>query len=452
MAILLAGTGALFPRWGREIAGANEACLAVGSTANTRTTLINNQYLAAQQQLASGLYSSRDSYRASDAQYLSDLQALMQSTLIQMAKDDGTGIVPPDLTTALTKLISQMATSNDTINRPTVSATVTAGGSNVGNGFCRVSLIDPSDGKQTDYLIAETITATCTADGYLNGGATSGQEPFTFTGQASAAVQDWNWPQGSGASISINAVDASVRDLILTDGDFEEWGGTGNNTPDNWSTGATATFGTTVIRSAVAPYTGTYNLRIVGDGSQLTTLRQELSLDNLAPDAVYFFNGLAKTTDTAGVLRIRLVDGNNAVINDNLGTANSVSTNLSDLTTSYTAITTAFRTPSIMPDTVKIEIGLTTAMTNATTLDIDHFAVAAANLFYGTTGGGGGPYFALFSGDTEFAIGDTFSIATTNSLTTSSFAVSLNRWLGLTALGQKIPSSTNPTIGDNEIN
>jgi hypothetical protein len=448
MAIDLATSpGGLFVRWGKMIGGINESLTAVGATADSRAVALAAQFVSNQQQVIDGLFGQRDSFHAAAGDYCGYLRDLMSTTLIEMAADDGIGLVSNDLPTALDKLISQMATTVDSINKPTVAATATAGGSNHGNGTFLVSLIDPIDGLQADYVFGETLIATCTDDGFQGGGATQGQEPFSILGQIAADSDlSWDWPNGSGAATATNVIDPAVTGQIVVDGSFEAWEGAGDDTPTNWSL-IVATAGTTLVRGE-DPYRGAYNLRFIGDGSQLTTVRQTIDVTNLAPLTSYAVNCYLKTDGSvaAGVLQIRLVDGSNTVISDAAGTANSMSKTISTLTSSYTAFSEFFRTPAVLPTTVKVEIALTTAMTNTEILDIDDLQIVAADLLYA-----GGPRVKIFAGSTPFAKNDTVSLAVTNSLGVTSFARSLDRTLGLRELGKKIPSAASETISDSLI-
>lgn len=446
MSVTLTGTGGLFTRLGKIIGGINEACTAVGATANSRADAIAAQFASAQQDLIDGLYANRDSYRGSAGSDLSYLRTLAQNTIIEMCADDGAGINPRDLDAALVKIIAQMVGDVASINQPTVTATVTAGSANVGNGTCIASVLDGTDGLQTDYAFAETIVGTCTDDAYTGGGATEGQEPFQFVGQLPADDDlAWDWPQGSGCDQQAISQNAALTGNLLDDGNFESWSGS-PLAPDDWDIG-TGTAGSTVVRAA-SPYIGTYNLTFVGNGSELTCIRQTLTLSDLEPYGVYGWNMLLKTDGSvaAGVLRVRLVDNGNNVISDEAGNANSSTKTISTLTSSYTAFNGFFRLPAQLPSAVKLEIALSTALTNTEVLNIDHVGLVEAQRLYD-----GGPLVAIFNGSTKFAINDTFSIAVANNLTTTSFARSLDRLFGLRALGRKIPSAASETILDSLI-
>jgi hypothetical protein len=444
MTIPLTGTGGFFTREGVIFGGNNEIQNLINGTLGTRANTIEAQYASTDQQLPSALYSSRDSYRSGNTSLQSYYQSLAQSTLLQMAIDDGTGINPSSLLQALIKLRTQMIANAASINQPTISATVTNGGSNTGNGALFASLIDPDDGKQMDYVFAETMTGTITGDAYTGGTATAKQEPLQIIGQIPANVFDFNYPQGSGCNLSLNAVNPSLTSgLILLDGDFENWGGAGNNTPSSWdSTGGTP--GTTILRGA-SQYTGSFDMNFVGNGAELTTIRQVVSLQPLT--SYGFVVWMKADAGITGTVRMRLVDGSNTVINNANSTANSFTQNTASLTTSYVAVGGYFQTPAVLPAVTKMEIGLSVAINNTHNLHMDRAALIAGTRTYGYSS----PFVVFVSGSTNFAKNDTISIAIANNNTITTFSRQLDRFLGLRSLGYKIPSSGAPTINDNLI-
>ncbi len=422
----------LFTRWGKLLGGSNEVQTLINTTLATRVDTIDGQYDAAQQDVVDGLYSSQAAYRAVHQGWQTDLQTMMSETLIEMAMADGTGINPETLDAALVKLISQMVTANEFIDDPTVTATVTAGSGNVGNGKLIASVLDPVYGTQQDYAFDETITALCTDDGYTGGGASAGSEPWTATGEIGCtSIYQYNFPLGSSGSADYTTLDPTLTSgLILENGDFENWAVT--DTPDDWTI-AVGTPSTTIFKGASA-YMGSFDLQFTGNGAELTSLRQTITL---SPNTVYACGFWAKNDGSlaAGVLRVRLVNGSNAVITDNAGNDNTFSVTLSALNGTYAFQSGFFRTPAVMPSVTKLEFALTTAITNTEVCHFDCLAIQACEPVYA-----GGPYLAFFAGSTDFATDDTFTIAVANNATTSTFVLQLARYLGLRELGLKIPS------------
>jgi hypothetical protein len=444
MAVPLVGTeSSLFLRWGREIAGINESALLEGTTSNTRATKIASSFQLSNQDVIDGLYSQLTSQNSANSGWITYLQQTAGNTLIQMYLDDTPPITSADTTTALTALIKQMKAQSQTIQSPTLSSTVTAGSANVGDGECVFSYVDATDGTQNDYVMAETLTASCTNDAYTGGSATSGQEPWSVLGQIAAASNlSWDWPQGSGANTTIATTDPSVSGIIVN-GSFDNWSVI-TDPPSSWTV-QTGTVGTSIVRSGTS-YTGSYAATFVGDGAELTALRQVIDLE---PNTVYHFGVWLRSSGAvaAGVFNVRLLNAaSGAVVSDNASTAISLTRTVTTLTTSYEFYSGSILTPAVLPAYTAIELRLSTAMTAAAVLYIDDFGIIEATRLYT-----GGPYASIWRGATPFATNDSFAIAVTNSGTTSTFARSSDRLFSLKDLGLKIPSGSSPTIADSLI-
>lgn len=462
--ITLTGTGGLYTRWGKELGGSNEAQNLVNGTLTTRVASINAQYASTDQQVLqlpnSNLILLQQQLQQAPQPWGNGINNMMQNTIIQMAIDAGIGGNNVTLFSAMSFLIGQMNVGGyagtASIQRPTISVAVTTPSglipgapANVGNGVLLASLTD-TDGLPLDYCLTETVNAVCTNDGYTGGGATAGSEPFTLTGMVPASsIYAFNYPAGSGANAQITTLNPALTSgTILTDGNFEIWSG-GTPVLTNWAY-PVGVAGTTV-KQATSPFTGTYNLQIVGDGAELTKVRQAVVLQ---PNTVYAVNCWAKTDGSvaAGVLQLRLVSAASlgasasTVINNQFGTANAISKTVSTLTSSYTNINGFFQTPAVLPATTYFEFFVSTAITNTEVLNLDSVGIQAATQLYA-----GGPWTTTFAGSTPFAIDDSFSIAVANNATIASFCLQLARYFGLPTLGLKIPSAVSPTINDNLI-
>lgn len=438
MAFTLTGTGGLFSRWG----AIGKRCLniwtQIGSAFRTEVNTIQNQYEAAQQDVIQDLYPALDTYQQTPA-FVTFGQTMMQNTIIAMGRDDAAPTNPADVPTNLTRLIAQMLGSGDTIAKPTVGSSVGAGGSNHGTGFlmgttAQGAMIDPNDGLSYDYGFVETITFTCTADS-LGGGAVVNQEPWAGVGFPAVDNLNYAWPAGSGTNATFQTLDPDSSSAnLLANGNFNSWGTPVGNTPDSWTISA-GTPGTTIKRdTAPLRSANTYSLQLVGNGVELTTLQQTLT--TLQPNTTYAVNCWVKTDGAvaAGVLRLRLMDGTNT-INDNAGTANAITRNASAMTSSYVALNGFFRTPKVMPATVKFEIGLTTALTNTEILDVTDLALTPADQAYT-----GGPFSKLIPGATPFAKNDTLTLATTNNATNTQFCRLCDRFFNLRTSSLRVPS------------
>lgn len=214
-------------------------------------------------------------------------------------------------------------------------------------------------------------------------------------------------------------------------------------TVTNGSTGGTYTPGTTTTGSTHV-YSGGKALEFDSNASQLTEIRQRVT--NLKAQTSYAFNGWFKvdSVPAAGVLTVDLYDGS-AVINDDAGTANSFTIDATALTTSWAAANGVFRLPRVVPPVVYLRIRISTAVSNTTSVYIDHCAFGQAVELYA-----GGPCAALFAGADNFAVGDTFTIAVTNNRA-GSWQEWFERWFDMRAKGLLLPSDSSGSIADSLI-
>jgi len=180
---------------------------------------------------------------------------------------------------SLIELIRQMELQNATVLAMTVSATP-GSFTGTGNGVINASVKRPFDGRFLENVFAENLLFICTGDSY-NGTAIAGNEPFSVQGTG-ASDSPWNfdWPLGSNAQTSINAIDGNSdfsAGNILTNSGYESWT---NNIPDNWDLDV-GVAGTNTNRNNSIVYDGEYSLQITGDGSgTLTSLLQEFDSES----------------------------------------------------------------------------------------------------------------------------------------------------------------------------
>ena len=181
----------------------------------------------------------------------------------------------------------------------------------------------------------------------------------------------------------------------------------------------------------------------IGDASSVTALRQDLT-SSISSRTVYAFNAFLKVDvfPAAGVLTIRLIDGTGTVIADDQGTNNTFTVDPQsggDLSTSaFTAINGFFRTPEVIPDTVFLEIKMTTAMSAGSILYIDQAVMIEPDRLYPT-----GPYVAGFAGTSPVSDDDTWTLTVTNDR-----AGSMHEYFhrnGFLSPGQLLPSDSGGT-------
>jgi hypothetical protein len=387
---------------------------------------------------------------------VSFVQSCANNTVNTMVYQDNPLLSNSDLSSSLTEVIRQMIANSQSVQVCTVGSTVTAGGSNLGDGQVVVS-VKRADGLVQENAFAENITLRCIADSETNA-ALAGKEQFKVTGTVSYSPFDWRYVAGgSGGQTTVSAVPGSVDNSsgnLTTNGDFESFT---SNTPDNWSI-LVGSAGTTIKQSTAQHYTGLSSLNIVGNGSELTSVAQVFgdatngTRGTLASETQYAVNLWVKvdSTPAAGVLEVSLVDGSNTIVNDQQGTANSFTKSLTTVSTTWVAVNGVFRTPYILPSTLKLRVRLSTAMTTGRNLYVDRVAMTRMTQVYT-----GGPSVAVFSGASNFFVPDNFTAAITNNRGGASngktFQCLFNRFFNMSQLGLLLPSSNSPTISDSLI-
>lgn len=438
MAVALTGTAGLFTRIGLIGGILSSVNTYRGTTLPAKVVTLDAQFDADPDFIAQ-LYPSLTAWQGGAGSLSAYLKGLARTVVIEMVNDDNE---QPDkgIETALIELVRQMTGSSDSVNASSsVGLTSVAYASNTGVGVtvCSAKL---RSGRYAENAIVEDIILKCNADAQ-NDGLTSGNETFAWQGEfATGDSLSWLWPQGSGGSGSLTVIsaadDAKSSGNLTTNGDFETF--TVANTPDNWTV-ATGVVGTSVKQGAV-PYLGSANLEIVGDGAELTCLRQTFnsssgSLAVLEARQQYAFNAWMRVSASAtGVLRIALVDGSNAVINDDQGTANSFTQNVAGLTTSYAQVSGTFRLPRVLPSSIKLEMKLTTALQNTKKIYIDEVCLAVMSQLYTQ-----GPSVAVFRGSTAFITEDYFTLTTAN--TAGGFQRLFDRLFDMRSLSLLLPSN-----------
>lgn len=440
MAIALTGTGGFFTRFGAFAKTWIDVDAARGSATDTRISTLAAQFLSNEQAVFADIWGQRDNWRAAGNSQLQDLFTMAANTLIAQADRDTVFAAGPTITDAVAELVRQMIASSDSLNRPTLGATVTANGSNVGNTTVVTTTTD-GDAKPLDCLFAETMTVRVTAAN----AAAAFSETLGVVGDPAANSADYNWPWGSGTNSSVGSVDPALTTLILNGG-FETW--TVSNVPDNWTI-TTGTAGVQVLQGA-SPRRGTYDLRLVSDGSTLTKLRQAPAV-TLSPLTVYAVTLTAKidTITGTGALRLALVDASGTVVNDAAGNANALSLGLnagSGVAATYAQFTAFFRTPAKVSADWKLEIGFTTSPGSGRIVDIDLIGMAVPTQLYA-----GGPHLIAWGNSVTPIVGDSWSIAYTNSLGNTSLVRSADRAFGTRQMGLKFPTSGSPTVSDSLI-
>ena len=409
----------LFTRLGR-IAGAADSVNAFRGTTDLEASgydsvgrhvdEIRDEYTTSRTDLVNGLYALRNDYRNVHSAYITGLKTLAQNTLIEMVNDD-TELPSKTVEEAFKEIVRQMDNTSDSVdaNAPAGSVAAASPPTNTGNPAVVVSVTDEY-GKLLEYTYAEIVKLTCSTDSYT-GGATARRETYTAKGESAQTDKlMWDWPKGSACNISVTSCDPSENagTNMLTNSDFEDF--TTTNVPDNWTV-VTGSAGTTFGEDA-DEFEGAKTFKFIGNGSELTAIKQLIPASLLAPNTVYAFNFWGKSDGAvvAGVLTVDLIDGANAVIADDASVNNATTFALSGWTSSYVAKNGFFRTPKVLPATgVYIRVWLSTAVTNTEVIYVDELALCEATQLYTA-----GPYVAVFGGSTNVIAGDAFNITMTN--------------------------------------
>lgn len=472
MAVTLTGTGGLFTRLGKLFGLAKTIRThqqAIAPTAATSTSGVRTIYsvfasTTGTLPMASDLVrsiSNEDIVADASIGTLAGIKAAAERTLIEMVDAD-TKLPEKTVPEAMRELAFQM--NRDTNKIAVSSFTVGAASynaANTGNAVVIVSLEAPKiiknnvvfSSKIADqpYVRAETLTFSC-ADDTKTAGISSGSEIWTVTGDRSYPNLDRRWRAGSGTALRITATsgDQDAGDVpgrsILTNGDFEVFE---SNVPINWelSVGTAATH----VTSSTTAQRGAASLKIIGDGSNLTKLRQRLNYGSgtygrLKGDTLYLISLWVRADGVAaplaGVLRVSFRDGSDTVLG-----SMTLNVDLTALTLSYVRYGLAVVSPVNIPDEAYMVLELTTAITNTQAVLIDEVTVCEMQRL-----APGGPGVAIVAGSTDSRRGDLATVAISNN-TVGEMNLELDRFFGLYESGIFLPSGsgTNVTVADSLI-
>jgi len=361
--------------------------------------------------------------------------------------------------TSIQEVIRQMKLAGATVLSMTIGATPSSF-TGTGNGIVVASTKRPLDGLVLENSYAENLLLTCTTDSYT-GGATAGNETFKLTGTGAAGtVFDFNWPLGSNSQASLSAINGAKDNSagnILTNSGFDKFT---SNVPNKWTL-VTGVAGTNIAQESTLVYDGTAALKIIGDGSNLTEIKQQFSstagtLGSLSPLKQYGFNIFIRRDAVAagqGILTIQLADQNGTTINDANGVANSFTVDLTALGVNYASFTGVFRTPNILPTSQFLRIRLTTALTSGRAVYLDLGSMGLMTQAYTS-----GPFVSIHRGSTNFTKNDYATVNVTNSRgaagTIDTFQTAFFRLFFPEVLNNEflLPSnSSNPSIPDSLI-
>jgi hypothetical protein len=432
----------VYTRFGRIYKEYVRTITAIGTALNTGVDDVYEEYASGDDALAiDNLFTLRESFRGAPASYLSGLVNVAQKSLISQVHRESP-LAQQTLSAALTELIKLMKADSETVNRPTISATLTPYGSNYGDGTFVTAMVN-GKGDPLDLVMDETINLKCTTD--VGAGGTEYREVYTVTGEPTLSSTDYLWPGGSGATGTITLFDAGTQNDLISNGGFDTWTNSAAAPDSSW-TAVTGTFGTNLTRSSSVKR-GTYSLALTSDASTLLAVKQQLSTSIVKPNQVICFNAWMKSSasDATGIVTIKLVDGAGATLTNDAGTSQAYTREMDgQIGTSFTNITTTFQTPKVLPSTgVFLQIGYTTSPANAVVLTVDLVGLKVGTALYS-----GGPVTAGFSNATANAIGDYSSLVIASDATVNFMVKAFDRFFNMRSLGLYLPSATSETILD----
>lgn len=354
-------------------------------------------------------------------------------------------------------LIYQMELAGATVLAQTVSAVPTTFQSNnaIGSGVAVASIRRPIDARFQENSFAENLYLICTADSYT-GGATVGNETFSLQGEAAETnYYAFDWPMGSGANITLQAINGSVDNTqgnMLTNSGWSIWTA---GAPNNW---VVVSGGNLIAQETGITYDGNNCMAVTGDGATQLALTQ--TFNNLSTGTGGLLNSLTiypinlwlrrGGSGVTGQLALDLVDGTGAVITDNVGNPNTVLINASSLNTVFTPFNGVFRTPNSLPTGAAVQVRSTPGnpLTGGTVY-LARMGMGSAIQAYS-----GGPWAVLFSGSVPFVAQDFTTISVSNS---RGLAGTLDTWQTLLArffssymlpFELLLPSSSTPNVSD----
>jgi hypothetical protein len=443
MAVTLTGTGGLMTRLGR-FGGLTNAINAFRGTADLSgasivsagvgTDHIEAQHQSNLQGSIDGLYTNLATYRGQHGTFLTQIKGFAQGDLTTMFVNDGS-VQTANVNLCLKTLISQMVAGSHTVKGNTVSASISAG-TNTGNGAALGSIVAPN-GTTLQYVNPETLILTAATDSQTSGSSVLGSETWNIVGAASESDPlNYDWPLGSATNKQTQTIDPAGSLNKLANGTFEAFT---TNIPNNWVI-TVGNAGTTVFQST-GQFRGSFCLKILGNGSELTALTQNFNdptgtTYQLLPSTVYAVNSFVKVsaTPSAGVLKIDLTDSSGTVINDAAGTPNTITLALTGISTTYVSFGGYFRTPAVMNAAgYKIRVRLSTALDNSKFVLIDDLALAIPTPAYTN-----GPYIAIFTGSVATVIGDSYTATIANDFG-GNFQKLFERWFQMRSNSLQLP-------------
>lgn len=456
MALTYDGTNGLFTRLGRLVEFMDQ----VRTHQNNLKTLLSNvqnQYSSTDAWMIDVLSGNIEARIAEAGGVLNDVRAAAERTLVEMcfAEANTSGAVnvmrSKSVQDALVWLIREMDKDSETVNGTTVNKSgASYGASNTGNGVFvfNTEAFDTLLKSTNDFpnIRSEAIEARCIQDAQ-SGAIQRGSEVFELRGQPGYASLDYRFPAGSGRSITVTTISASVDagaigQNLLTNSDLEDQT---SNVPDQWSV-VSGTAGTHFATETGAGnfYRGAKALKLIHGTGTTFNIRQQFGSANgtvgrLTPDRPYVIAFAAKKDATAtGVIRLSVKDSAGAIINSGDFTSPTnaflYSYNVASFTTSYALYTLTLRTPRAMASDLYFHLESTTTIATASVY-IDEIILAELSPL-----APGGQAMGMIAGSTDWVIDDNGRFTFTNN-NEGEFVRAFDRLFDMYGKGLSLPAN-----------
>lgn len=431
---------------GAVIAGLNDTNAYRGGTLSNRVDAWFTAYdgaSLAEQALLDNVLTELDSARQANNSWVNYLSTLTEGTIgVQLDRD--LPMSDTSLLARITELARRMRRDSETMVECPCTVTPASIGSPTGDHQFVYNRYEGLTGRISDYMIPDVYTILLSAD--RSHGGTQWAETFSLSGKpADQLPTDAAYPSGTGLLTSLTAIDPADSFGVVTDGTFDDLSGSNFA---NWT--QNGVWNTTVFQGTDDPRDGSsgFCLRLVGNGSLVHKIRQEIDVDANTTYAVHMRLKKVADPSTDWAVSILLTDSAGTALAGPAAYVNTVtSSGATSIASSWAnPVTGVFVTPATLPSTgVFLEIrfhqsgSLTTAPVNTAEVLVDHVVVTADAPLYD-----GGPALTIFSGITEGVLGDgrTATIALTSGAIGDFVIRGLDRLLGLAALPVRLPTTT----------
>ena len=452
MALTYDGTNGIFTRLGK-LAGLARAVRTHQSDIKTRIASIQGEYSAADSWMVAPLVSAMESRIASAGAILADVQAAMQTTLVEMIQADSlvsTRSVLPDKTVeqSLLYLAREMALDSETVQATTITkAAVGTGTTNTGTGTLLFTELPPiaaySGVTQYPNIRTERLEIRCVEDaqsGYIK----SGSEVFEVRGFVPYGNLDYRFPAGSGTRMRMPCLNPQLDtggryENILRNSAFLNFNTTAN-VPDSWAVGV-GTPGTHFAQETTNFYRGASAFKMIGNGATLAKITQTMGSDTGTPgtlvsDRLYCLAIAAKTSGggAAGVVRVSLRNASTGAVVT--GATMDISYSIGS-TWAWNYV--FFRAPLVLPTSIQAVIEQTTALTAGLSMYLDEMVLAEVRQI-----APGGTGLVILPGSKDWVVNDSLRIVATNNAE-GDWNTELDRFFQMYERGLLLPAAASPS-------